>query len=135
MLNAMLHPSLLDCRRLFLRDYEIYINIGVYDFEKKAEQRVILNIDLYIPLALNSPTQDTLDEVLDYDFMRETIRARAQQGHIHLQETLCDDIVATMLAHPNVIAVRVSTAKPDVYPDCHSVGVEVFRIKDSITAR
>ena len=135
MLDAMLHPSLLDCRRLFLRDYEIYINIGVHDFEKKAEQRVILNIDLYIPLALNTPTKDTLDEVLDYDFMRETIRTRAQKGHIHLQETLCDDIVAAMLAHPNVMAARVSTAKPDVYADCHSVGVEVFRIKDSVTKR
>jgi dihydroneopterin aldolase len=132
MLDAMQHPSLLDCRRLFLRDYEIYINIGVHDFEKKAEQRVILNIDLYIPFALNTPTKDTLDEVLDYDFMRETIRTRAQKGHIHLQETLCDDIVAAMLAHPNVKAARVSTAKPDVYADCHSVGVEVFRIKDSL---
>jgi dihydroneopterin aldolase len=135
MLDAMLHPSLHDCRRLFLRDYEIYINIGVHDFEKKAEQRVILNIDLYIPFALNTPTKDTLDEVLDYDFMRETIRTRAQKGHIHLQETLCDDIVAAMLAHPNVMAARVSTAKPDVYADCHSVGVEVFRIKDSATTR
>ena len=135
MQDAMSHPSLLDCRRLFLRDYEIYINIGVHDFEKKAEQRVILNIDLYIPFELNTPTKDTLDEVLDYDFMRETIRTRAQKGHIHLQETLCDDIVAAMLAHPNVRAARVSTAKPDVYPDCHSVGVEVFRIKDSVTVR
>ena len=132
MLDAIPHPSLLDCRRLFLRDYEIYINIGVHDFEKKAEQRVILNIDLYIPFVLNTPTKDTLDEVLDYDFMRETIRTRAQKGHIHLQETLCDDIVAAMLAHPNVRAARVSTAKPDVYADCHSVGVEVFRIKDSV---
>ena len=113
MLDAIPHPSLLDCRRLFLRDYEIYINIGVHDFEKKAEQRVILNIDLYIPFVLNTPTKDTLDEVLDYDFMRETIRTRAQKGHIHLQETLCDDIVAAMLAHPNVRAARVSTAKPD----------------------
>ena len=123
------HPSLIDCRRLYLRDYEIFINIGVHDFEKKAEQRVILNIDLYIPLNLNTPKADRLDEVLDYDFMRDTIQARASLGHIHLQETLCDDIVTAMLAHPKVLAVRVSTAKPDVYPDCHSVGVEVFRIK------
>ena len=135
MLETMPYPALLQCRRLFLRDYEIYINIGVHDFEKKAEQRVILNIDLYIPLELNTPTKDTLDEVLDYDFMRETIRTRAEQGHIHLQETLCDDIAAAMLAHPNVMAARVSTAKPDVYPDCHSVGVEVFQIKNTAPAR
>ena len=131
MQSILSHPALADCRRLFLQDYEIYINIGVHDFEKKAEQRVILNVDLYIPLIKNTPTQDLLDEVVDYDFMRETIKARASQGHIHLQETFCDDIVAVMLAHPKVLAACVSTAKPDVYPDCHSVGVEVFRIKSA----
>ena len=125
------HPALIDCRRLFLRDYEIYINIGVHDFEKKAEQRVILNVDLYIPLAMNTPTQDQLSEVVDYDFMRETIKEIAAKGHIQLQETFCDEIVSAMLAHPKVLAARVSTSKPDVYPDCHSVGVEVFRIKQS----
>ena len=125
------HPALIDCRRLFLRDYEIYINIGVHDFEKKAEQRVILNVDLYIPLAMNTPTHDQLNEVVDYDFMRETIKGLAAKGHIQLQETFCDEIVSAMLAHPKVLAARVSTSKPDVYPDCHSVGVEVFRIKHS----
>ena len=34
-----------------------------------------------------------------------------------------------MLAHPLVKAARVSTEKPDVYPDCDGVGVEVFEIK------
>ncbi|MEY3799094.1 MAG: hypothetical protein RLZZ406_395 [Pseudomonadota bacterium] len=82
-------------------------------------------------LVKNTPTNDQLDEVVDYDFMRETIKARASQGHIHLQETFCDDIVTVMLAHPKVLAACVSTAKPDVYPDCHSVGVEVFRIKSA----
>ena len=50
-------------------------------------------------------------------------------GHIELQETLCDDVANTLLEHPKVQAVRVSTEKPDVYPDCDAVGVEVFRIK------
>lgn len=92
---------------------------------------MILNVDLYIPLSMNTPTKDQLDEVVDYDFMRATIRAIASKGHIQLQETFCDDIVNAMLAHPKVLAARVSTSKPDVYPDCHSVGVEVFRIKSS----
>lgn len=126
---SLSHPSLVDCRRLFLSNYEIYINIGVHDFEKKAEQRVILNVDLYVPLNMNTPTKDSLEEVVDYDFMRETIRGLSSQGHIQLQETFCDDIVMAMLRHPKVVAARVSTAKPDVYPDCHSVGVEVFRMK------
>jgi 7,8-dihydroneopterin aldolase/epimerase/oxygenase len=131
MMSALFHPSLRDCRRLFLRNYEVMINIGVHDFEKKGEQRVLVNVDLYIPLALSTPKADQLSEVVDYDFMRESISRRMAQGHVHLQETLCDDVARAMLAHPNVLAVRVSTMKPDVYPDCEGVGVEVFQIKEA----
>ena len=130
MLSALSHPKLNDCRRLFLRNYEVMINIGVHDFEKKGEQRVLINVDLYIPLALSTPTEDHLAEVVDYDFIRTTIANRMAEGHVHLQETLCDDVVRAMLAHPKVRAVRVSTMKPDVYPDCEGVGVEVFQMKD-----
>jgi len=130
MLSALTHPRLQDCRRLFLRNYEVQINIGVHDFEKKGEQRVLINVDLYIPLAVSTPKADELHEVVDYDFMRDTIARRMAQGHVQLQETLCDDVVEAMLTHPRVRAVRVSTMKPDVYPDCEGVGVEVFRIKD-----
>ena len=132
MLSALTHPKLADCRRLFLRNYEVMINIGVHDFEKKGEQRVLINVDLYIPLALSTPKDDHLAEVVDYDFMRVTIANRMAEGHVHLQETLCDDVVRAMLAHPQVRAVRVSTMKPDVYPDCEGVGVEVFQIKDDV---
>ena len=122
-------PLLANCRRLFLRDYEVWINIGVHEFEKRAEQRVIINVDLYVPLELSTPKSDELDEVVDYDFIRRTVAQRLSKGHIHLQETLCDELLTQLLAHPKVQAVRVSTAKPDVYPDCAAVGVEVFRSK------
>ena len=130
MISQRAHPSLMDCRRLFLSDYEVWINIGVHDFEKRGEQRVLINVDLYTPLALTTPNADELDEVLDYDFMRRTIAEYVSKGHIHLQETLCDAVLARMLAHPKVKAARVSTEKPDVYPDCEAVGVEVFGLKD-----
>jgi dihydroneopterin aldolase len=132
MLPSLSYAGLNDCRRLFLRDYEVLINIGVHEFEKKGEQRILINVDLFIPLILSTPKDDQLDEVVDYDFIRSTIARRMAQGHIHLQETLCDDVVKAMLAHPKVRAVRVSTEKPDVYPDCASVGVEVFRIKEGV---
>ena len=131
MQSLLTNPSLMDCRRLFLRDYEVWINIGVHDFEKKGEQRVKINVDLYVPLALSTPTKDQLDEVLDYDFIRRSIAERLSQGHIHLQETLADDVLKRMLAHPSVRAARVATEKPDVYPDCDAVGCEVFGMKET----
>lgn len=130
MQNLLSHPSLMDCRRLFLRDYEVFINIGVHAFEKTGEQRVVINVDLYIPLSLSTPRADELDEVVDYDFIRRSIAERVSRGHIHLQETLCDEMLAMMLAHPKVRAAQVSTEKPDVYPDCDAVGCEVFGLKE-----
>ena len=104
-------------------------NIGVHDFEKEAEQRVLFNVDLFIPLAASTPLQDELNEVVDYDFIREVIAKRVAQGHIVLQETLCDDLMRELIAHPQVQAVRLSSCKPDVYPDCEAVGVEIFQIR------
>ena len=132
MQRLLSHPSLMDCRRLFLRDYDLSMNIGVHAFEKTGEQRVVINVDLYIPLALSTPKADDLAEVVDYDFIRRSIAERVSHGHIHLQETLCDDVLALMLAHPKVRAARVSTDKPDVYADCASVGCEVFGIKEVV---
>ena len=126
--TLLFDPRLADCRRLFLRDYSVPVRIGAHDFERDAPQRVVFNVDLYVPLALSTPSRDHLDEVVDYDFIRSTIRDRVAQGHVDLQETLADDLLRLLLAHPGVRAARVSTAKPDVYPDCREVGVEVFGI-------
>lgn len=129
MLSALSHPQLSDCRRVYLRNFELPANIGIHEFEKNGTQRIVVNIDLFVPLGATTPQHDKIDEVLDYDFIHSTIRARIAVGHINLQETLCDDLARVLLAHPLVRAVRVSTEKPDVYPDCDAVGVEVFHFK------
>ncbi|TAK90515.1 MAG: dihydroneopterin aldolase [Burkholderiaceae bacterium] len=127
--TALTHPQLLHCRRIFLRNYVVAANIGIHDCEKNGAQRILINVDLFVPLSLCTPTHDNIHEVLDYDFMRSTIDQRIAQGHINLQETLCDDIARILLAHEHVFAVRVSTEKPDIYPDSEAVGVEVFHVK------
>ena len=122
----------LTCRKLFLRDHTVDMMIGAHAFEKGRLQRVIFNVELYVPYASSTPKADQLAEVVDYDFVREVIRQRVQTGHIQLQETLCDDLATRLLAHPQVLAVRLSSCKPDVYPDSAGVGVEVFRAKPSL---
>ena len=126
-MNGSGHDALLvHCRRLFLRDFELPVHIGVHAFEQGTAQRMRFNVDLYVPLALSTPTEDKLHEVVDYDYIRRTIAERVARGHVHLQETLADELLRLMLAHPRVRAARVATEKPDVYPDCDAVGVEVF---------
>ncbi|MBK7059823.1 MAG: dihydroneopterin aldolase [Rubrivivax sp.] len=124
-------PRLADCRRLFLRDFELPVHIGVHDFEQGSSQRLRFNVDLYVALADSTPQGDRISEVVDYDFVRQRITERVQRGHVQLQETLADDVLQLMLAHPGVRAACVSTEKPDVYPDCAAVGVEVFGLKEA----
>ncbi len=106
-------------------------NIGIHDFERAGSQRLVINVDVFVPLAVSTPRHDRISEVLDYDFVRLTIRRRIEQGHINLQETLVDDIARALLAHPSVAAVRVASEKPDVYDDVEAVGVEIFRFKEA----
>ena len=121
----------LTCRRLFLRNHVVDVRIGAHDFEKHGPQRIVFNVELFVPLAGSTPTRDDLAEVVDYDYVREVIARRVTRGHIVLQETLCDDLMTELMAHPGVAAVRLSSCKPDVYPDCEGVGVEIIRIKDA----
>jgi dihydroneopterin aldolase len=119
-------------RRLFLRGLTVQAQIGIHDFELQAAQRLIIDVDLYVSFAGTSPKDDRIDEVVDYDFIRAVVHGRVAQGHINLQETLCDDILTHLLEHTGVMAARVSTRKPDVYPDCEAVGVDVFRAKAGV---
>jgi dihydroneopterin aldolase len=122
----LLDVRLSGCRRVFLRQFDVEVRIGIHDFERARPQRLLIDVDLFVPLSSSTSLRDDLAEVVDYDFVRGLIRERIERGHINLQETLCDQLLAALLAHPSVVAARVATQKPDVYPDCAGVGVEVF---------
>lgn len=125
-----IHPKLENCRRIFIRDYRLDMEIGAYPHEKNKSQYVVVNIEFWVPLALNTPRFDDIDEIVNHDFVRPGIQKIISRGHINLQETLCDAIVELVLSHPKVVAARVSTEKREVYPDCECAGVEVFKLKD-----
>jgi len=124
-------PRLAGCRRLFLRNWSIQANIGVYSAERSGAQTLVLNLDLFVALAASTPRADRLDEVVDYDFAREVVRARLARGHINLQETLVDDIATELLRRPGVVAVRVSSEKSGIYADVDGIGVEILRFREA----
>jgi len=127
-----LQERLLQCRRMFIKRHEVMVRIGVHDFEQAEPQRILIDVDAYVPLKQSQPKNDQLEDVVDYDFIRHVVASRIARGHINLQETLCDDVAQNILDHPQVVAVRVSTCKPDVYEDCDAVGVEILRIKEQL---
>jgi len=120
-------PRLSDCRRIFLKDFSIDASIGFHDFEKQAPQRILISVDLFVPIVQSTSNRDDVADVVDYDFIRTGVVRIAQSRHFNLQETLIDEICDLCLSQPSVRAARVETQKPDVYPDCKTVGIEVFR--------
>ncbi len=119
--------ALPEVRRIFLRDFVVECDIGVHEHEKQGRQRVVVNIDLY--LAPHPPAGDDIAGVLDYDPIRDGIRDFVRGRHINLQETLVEKVVELCFAFDQVIAVRASTAKIDVYEDTAAVGYEIFRTR------
>lgn len=112
-------------RRIFIRDFRLQVSIGIHDFEKKAPQTVVVNVDLLLE-PQNKSHNDRIANVLNYDTVHDGIVALAGSRHFNLQETLVEAILELCLTQPGVIEAKVSTEKPDVYKDCR-VGYEASR--------
>ena len=103
---------------------EVSMGLGIHAYERAAPQRVILSVEM--DCAYPVIPDDRIDAVVDYDFLREGIRALSASRHFELQETLCEEVVRLAMHDPRVTAVRVRSTKPDVYPDA-AVGCEIVR--------
>jgi 7,8-dihydroneopterin aldolase/epimerase/oxygenase len=113
-------------RQIIIRDLEISTMIGVHDAEKRAPQRVLVNVD--IAVRENGPSDlDQLDQVLDYGEVVLAIERTVKAGHINLVETLAERVARACLGDPRVLNVRVRIEKPDVIANARSVGVEIVR--------
>jgi dihydroneopterin aldolase len=127
MSSFLTDPRLASCRRIFLRNLQVQANIGVHTYERGVTQPLLLNIDVFVPLASSTPHEDRLEEVFDYDVVMQLVRERLGRGHINLQETLVDDLAADLLRRPQVVAVRVASEKTGIYAGVGGVGVEILR--------
>ena len=117
-----------ELRKIYFRDLMLELPIGIHESEIGRNQRIAVNIELFLAPAAAHHADD-IANVFDYDQIHHGVRRLAQGGHINLQESLVERIVDLCLSFDEVRAARVSTAKPDVYPDVAAVGYEITRIK------
>lgn len=102
---------------------DVAMRLGIHPHEEEP-QRVRLSVRMTVAYDA-PPSADRIEEVLDYDFVREGILAIAARGAA-LQETLVDQVAALCLTDVRVREVQVRSMKLDVYPDA-AVGCEVVR--------
>ena len=113
-------------RHVFVRDLELQCSIGVHDHERRAVQRVRVNLDLAVYEG-DEPVDDDILNVVCYERLAGDVRAIAAAGHVNLVETFAEKIAAACLAHRNVRSARVRVEKLDILTDAASVGIEIER--------
>ena len=111
------------CRSIYVRNLRLNVKIGGYDHEKFGAQPMVFNVVAYVKRENASPTHDGLDEVIDYDYIRNSVIEQTQGEHVQLQETLCDHIAQQILRKKAIVAVYIASAKTDIYRDCDAIGV------------
>ena len=111
-------------RRFILKGLEIKASIGLYEYERAAPQRVVIDAELCLcPTA--EPLNDQIESTLNYDTIRETILSIVTARHYDLQETLARKLFDALCLLDDVQAVRVRTSKPDAYNDCETIAYQL----------
>jgi dihydroneopterin aldolase len=111
-------------RKIVLKDYELGVDIGFHHFEVGRPQRLFVTVEVWLDQASFAAVDDA-SAAWDYDFLRTEIAALATARRYNLQETLARAIYDLVAARRGVTALRVATRKPDIYPDCAGVGVDL----------
>lgn len=110
--------------KILLERLEVQVDIGFHEFEVGAPQRLLITVEIWLD-DLAVPPEDDPVGAWDYDYLRSEVRALAAERRYNLQETLAHRIFERFAALHGVKALRVATAKPDIYPDARGVGVEI----------
>lgn len=111
-------------RKILLEDYALDLDIGFHDFEIGRPQRLLVTVELWVEESCFAADDDPAN-AWDYDFLRGAIAELVVGRRFNLQETVVREIYELVAARQGVTALRVKSRKPDIYPDCAAVGVEL----------
>ncbi len=114
----------LRCFKLTLKNYRLPARIGALAEEHGRTQPVVVTIDVWVE---KTALHDDLADAYDYRALPAAVDAVLAAGHVELQETLVEAAADTLMKDPRVQAVRVQSTKPEAYPNCDGISVEVFR--------
>lgn len=116
--------------RISLRDHIALADIGAFQVERGAEQRLRFNV--VVELRPQEAAGDDVDRILSYDRITEAIAAELAAERLNLLETLAERICARLLAEPQPERVFLRVEKLDRGPG--ALGVEIVRSRDASAA-
>ena len=117
--------------------YKILINqlildafIGIHDFEKKKKQKIAISLSLDVNDNI-SGVEHKIENFVSYEHIVADIKSIIKKGHIDLLETLGEKIVDLCFKDEKVMTIKLKLEKLEVFKETSSVGIEIFRKKNS----
>ncbi|MGN7438517.1 MAG: dihydroneopterin aldolase [Alcanivorax sp.] len=111
---------------VYIRDLTLDMSAGIYEHEKQARQRVIVNVEMTVT-SNEGRSLESIDDVVSYENVVLGVRALAEEKHYDLLEDFAEKISVICLTDDRVLAVSVQVEKPDIFNDCAAVGVRITR--------
>lgn len=100
--------------------------IGVYDWERRIRQTVVLDLELASDNR-RAAASDSIADALDYAAISARLLSFIAQSEFQLIETLAEQVAALVLAEFPVPWLRLRLAKPGAVAAAQSVGVLIER--------
>ena len=111
---------------IFLNDFMIDANIGVYKHEKIKSQPLRINIIAKVknPKKIND---DKLYSVVCYNQISKKIKKIVKSGHTILLEKLAEKIFQECFKNKRIQTMKIRLEKLDAIEEAESAGIEVER--------
>ncbi len=111
---------------IFLNDFMIDANIGVYKHEKIKSQPLRINIIAKVknPKKIND---DKLYSVVCYNQISKKIKKIIKSGHTILLEKLAEKIFQECFKNKRIQTMKIRLEKLDAIQEAESAGIEIER--------
>jgi len=113
---------------IYLKDLRIDTIIGIYDWERRTRQTIILDIEMGADIAKAAKTDD-IEDTLNYKAVAKRIISFVEDSEYQLVETLAERIAAILLDEFNVPWLRLTLNKQGAVRGVRDVGVIIERGK------
>ena len=112
--------------KIFINDLILPCTIGVFDFERKNKQNVIINIALHLDVSKAGKT-DAIEDTVNYQDIVNAVSKKVETSKYHLLEALAEMIAAICLKDKRVKQAHVKIEKPKAIANAKSSAVEIIR--------
>jgi dihydroneopterin aldolase len=112
--------------KVFIEALEIECVIGIYDWERKIRQPVVLDLEMAFDNRVPAAT-DAIEDTLDYKAVSKRLIQFVSESEFGLVETLAERCAQIVLSEFGVTQLRLKLSKPGAVRGSKAVGVIIER--------